>query len=105
MASLGHLGSEAEEAVASPLSSSASVFSTTNATAAAVAAVSESVAAATTEGATAAATAELPGAFEGGIRNMGNVFMYATSKWAVMCLFMVLSFPWRDSVAALEGID
>jgi hypothetical protein len=46
-------------------------------------------------------------AFEGGVRGVGSVFAYVTSKWAVLCLFMVeysdpISCPFIDLLLPLD---
>jgi hypothetical protein len=83
LASLGYLGTEA-----SPVAATSPMLpATTNATttAATVAAAAEAVAPqSSTPGPASSANV-----FDGGLRSMGSVFTYVTSKWAVLCLFMV----------------
>ncbi|KAF8543081.1 hypothetical protein BDD12DRAFT_875285 [Trichophaea hybrida] len=79
MASLGYIGTESDP-LTSPIPASAEVF-TTNAT---KAAVSSHVAGNAT-------SSESPTvSFDGGMRSVGSVFAYVTSKWVVLCLFMTV---------------
>ena len=85
MASLGYVGTAADPTsiADSPVPAVAEAFTTlANATASAAASqVSGNV--------TAGDLPSSSGAFGGGMRSLGSLFAYMTSKWAVLCLFMV----------------
>ncbi|KAA8892893.1 hypothetical protein FN846DRAFT_981340 [Sphaerosporella brunnea] len=86
LASLGYIGTGSVAAATSSVPAEEVIANTT--TEAAV--VESSVAAAANATVAAAAAAEAAGAFDGGLRSMGSVFTYVTSKWAVLCLFMTV---------------
>lgn len=88
MASLGYVGTAADPAsiTNSPVPAVAEAFTTlANATAGAAA----SQVSGNTIGGSSPSTPMASGAFDGGIRGVSSVVTYATSKWALLCLFMV----------------
>lgn len=101
MASLGYVGTAADPAsiTNSPVPAVAEAFTTlANATAGAAA---SQVSGNATGGSSPPAPS---GAFDGGIRGVSSVVTYATSKWALLCLFMVRNlvfFPFRVFFAKL----
>lgn len=84
MASLGFLGTDSPSTVTSSVTEAVA----TDAIADAAAVSGGNAAAASTASGN---ITDLPsgGSFDSGMRSMGGVFNYATSKWALLCLFMV----------------
>lgn len=111
MGSFGYLGAASHSSVAtsSTPAAAATVTSSANAAADAVASAAASAAASVSKNVTDALSN--PGTFDTGMRSMGSIFNYGTSKWALLCLFTVdpshnlLLFFFSDRRSGFMRID